>query len=108
MAKWQRVLDLLPEYEAFQEDSDAAYDETKLAALAGVVATRLKALEPFGEPNADLDSDRDDLVSDFEDFQQNPGSVEEFNSLMAELYDWADTPLDNEFAGKKACWVKTF
>jgi hypothetical protein len=108
MADWQRVLNLLPEWQDFKADDDAAYDEEKLARLASVVADRLEEMTPFGGDNSDIDEQRKYLVSDFRDFAKHPGDVEEFNSLMNELYDWADTPLDSHFGGKKVCWVKTF
>lgn len=33
--------------------------------------------------------------------------VEVFDSAMYDLYEWADTALDENWNGKKMCWVKT-
>lgn len=108
MARWERELDLTPKWGQFQDDPDAAYDEAKLADLAGFVASRIKTLAPFKEPNEDLNYELEGILECFEDFRDNPDSVGAFDSLMDELYDWADTSLDGIFNGHKACWVKTF
>lgn len=34
--------------------------------------------------------------------------TEDFDLALEVLYDWADSPLDNNFGGKKMCWINTF
>lgn len=108
MAKWERELDLTTDWGAFQNDPDAAYDEVRLAGLAGLIASKIKLLEPFDAPNEDLNYELEGILECFEDFRDNPDSVEAFDSLMDELYDWADSSPYGKFNGRKACWVKTF
>lgn len=97
MAKWQRTLNLLPEWER------AKNDEITVTELGRVTADRLSALRPFGIEY--LDTQREELAEQFRDVRD----VADFDYAMSELYDWADTPLDNNpFGGLKVCWVRTF
>jgi hypothetical protein len=32
---------------------------------------------------------------------------DDFKAVWDNLYDWADTPLDRNFGGKKMCWIAT-
>lgn len=96
MADWQRTLDLTPEW------GRALDEEITIEQMARVTADRLEALEPFGGDGV-LDYERTDLAEQF----RAVSDVEDFDGAMEELYDWADTRLDDGFPGKKACWVKT-
>jgi hypothetical protein len=56
-----------------------------------------------------LDSQRQDLAEQFGALSgDDDADVDDFDYLMCDLYDWADTPLDNEWIGQKLCWIKTF
>lgn len=100
MADWQRKLKLNPEWD------EANDDETKVAALAQVIAQRLKALEPFNDEG--IDGERDEIVDEFNDLSSNQDATfEDLNSIMNRLWDWGDTPLDNKFGGKKVCFIDT-
>ena len=102
MANWQRTLKMQPEW-------DQANDgEITTAALAKIVSKRLSALDPFDAESWE-EVTRLELVEEFEDLADVPElTQEEFNWFWAKLYEWADTPLDDKFGGKKVCWVQIF
>lgn len=106
MADWQRTLNLLPEWRSAQDG------EITPQLMAGVIASRLRQLESFGDPTG-LDYGREEIAERFDEFSSDPGAdAEDFDEIMADLYDWADTPLNGHggkvFSCKKACWIKTF
>lgn len=102
MANWQRTLNLLPEWKMRIDD------EISLQDLSRVVAERLSAVKQLGI--SDLDEQRDDLVHQFKEMSNDTSlTVDEFDEVLNELYDWGDTHIDGSIlAGKKACWIKTF
>ena len=69
-------------------------------------------LQPFSGDDFGIDHEREVMAEAFEDLSiDTTAGTTEFDALMSDLYDWADTRLDDgvEFFGaKKACWVKTF
>jgi hypothetical protein len=101
MADWQRTLDLADLWQA------EANGEMTTSEVAAKLAERLKALKPFGVES--VDSERDDLVEEFTSMGEDPETdSDDFNYVMDQLYDWADTSLDGRVGGKKVCWIKTF
>ena len=107
MAYWQRTLNLLPEWKQAQGGAISSQQ------MAGVISARLLGLRPFGGNDFGVDYEREEIAERFEDLSTDVDAhVEEFDDLMSELYDWADTLLDGTggkvFGAKKACWVKTF
>lgn len=101
MSKWIRRLEIADEWEK------ASDGEISVSALARVIAEKLKALRPL-KGFDDADEERRDLAEQFADAATDTDlSKSEFDDLMSDLYDWADTPLDDNFAGKKACWINT-
>lgn len=98
MAQWQRTLVICDVW-------DRPNGET-IAQLAAIIADRIRELKPFGLP--DLDAEREDVAAEFQDVAEDPCATSgDFDEAMERLYDWADTPLDAAWNGKKACWVKT-
>ena len=91
MAQWQRKIDLKD-----------VWDSKDVPLIAKTLSTRLRALEPLGDDR--LDWTREELADQFEDIE----AVDEFDAVMSELYDWADTKLDHNWNGKKVCWIATF
>ena len=83
--------------------------EIPIPKLAGIVAERLKSLNlPAFLDGSGTEIDRDNLVAAFAWLAKDPASdANDFDAVMAELYDWADTPLDGHWNGRKLCWVKT-
>lgn len=97
MAEWQRWIDV--------KDVWNTHD---IPFIAKTLSERLKVLEPFGD--ARIDDWRDELADRFADLaaEANP-TADDFDSVMSDLYDWADTPLDNKvLGGRKVCWIATF
>lgn len=48
------------------------------------------------------------IILDIEVLKEPEGiQKDDFNNIWKTLYDWADTSLDNQFGGKKMCWIKT-
>jgi hypothetical protein len=96
MANWQRKLQL----------KDIWHNDD-VHMIAAETAKRLKALQAF--PDADLDEQRLDIADEFEGLSTDPkADKEDFDCVLERLYDWADTKLDNNWNGKKVCWVETF
>lgn len=102
MADWQRRLKLLPEWDQAQDG------EITIQTLARVTTTRLRALEPFNI--AEIDDEREEIAEQFEAIAEDADAdISDFDSVMHDLYEWADTRLSgSDFGGKKVCWVETF
>lgn len=102
MDKWIRSLEIAQEWHA-AEMGDMTYE-----ALAGAIANKLSAMPEFRH-DADIEQERQELIERFDEAAEYTDlSQDEFNDLMSELYDWADTSLDGQFNGKKVCWINTF
>lgn len=100
MANWLHKLDIKEEWE------DCADDKISFRVLAGVIADKLSKID---FKNEDFNFERDDIVFNFRDLaKDDKARVGEFDSLMDELYDFADTELDDNFNGDKLLWVGTF
>ena len=96
MADWQRTLPL--------KDVGQTRNHHRIAA---VIAERLPKLRPLGDVH--LDQERDDIAEEFASIAADPSAdVEDFDAVMHQLYNWADTKLDGDWNGKKVCWVQTF
>lgn len=87
---------------------DVYHADLPIPELAGVMAKRLKAVDlPVWVPLYLVEQCRD-IVEEFESLAGDPtGNVEDFDGVMEQLYDWADTPLDGQWNGRKLCWVDT-
>jgi hypothetical protein len=98
MANWIHKLDVSKHWKTADETGD-------FIPLARDIIKKLKAIK-FG---GDFDLERDDLVREFELLiDDKDATIDDFDSLFLELYDFADTPLDDKFNGKKLMWVETF
>ena len=101
MSNWQRTLDLSSAWERRDNGTLSLND------LCGIMVKKLKKLRDFKDE--DLDSEKEDIIEEFEYLGKSEDpNVKEFDEILAVLYDWADTPLDDKFGGKKVCWIKTF
>ena len=70
------------------------------------ITCELEKIKRFNIPN--IDDELEELILEFGDFAYYPdGNVNDFDIIMAKLYDWGDTPLDDIFGGKKVCWIST-
>jgi len=115
MARWQFTLELGEFYHKYSPDGDG---EITLSELAGKVAEKIKELAPriiklakrrtiYWGLGEELENE---ILPLFEEIAENCGDddIEDFNYAMEQLYDWADIKLDNEWNGKRVCWVDTF
>ena len=103
MARWRHALDWSLNW------SKAREGEITTEELAAFV---VRELRNFGTELAD-DERKDellDVIQQFESLLDDQPSIaeDEFDEVMCQLYDWADTPLDNEWPPAKICWIKTF
>lgn len=100
MADWQRRIRLNLEWEQAKEG------EISTQELAAAISKRLKALTPFKDEY--VEQSRLDLVDEFESAAEDADlTVDNFDYLMSELYDWGDMRLDDTWNGKKVCWIDT-
>jgi hypothetical protein len=107
MANWQFKLELGDAWQAYDEDEN-------VQKLAGTVAERIKALVPsikrvptptYRRMAGVLEKD---ILPMFEEVRDDESmGVEDFDSALENLYDWADTRLDNEWNGRAMCWIDT-
>lgn len=92
MANWTHRLNLKVEWELRDQG------ELTVQQLAARVAAKLKKVD-FNDD--DVNFDRDDIVDEFEGLSEDPSaSVEDFDDVLARLYDFADED--------KRLWVATF
>jgi len=84
-------------------------DVRKVSAKIGSELRRID-LSSLTEEDTFLEDSRLAMIDYFEDISNRTEdtSFTEFNILMEDLYDWADTPLDGEWNGKKLAWIETF
>jgi hypothetical protein len=96
MAQWQRKIDLKD-----------VWDSGDVHLIAKTLSESLRKLKPLSDEY--LDYTRDELAEQFADIAADmSANTSDFDAVMTELYDWADTPLDSNWNGKKVCWVATF
>ena len=97
MPQWVRTLDIKDSWEKSNDEEIPVYE------LAKEIASKLK------EFHIEDDYELQEIIEDFEGLSEDKNlTFDEFNYSMNNLYDWADTPLDSEWNGKKNCWIKTF
>ena len=110
MAEWQRKIYLQPEWDQSKDG------EITIQVLAGVVASRLKECAPLDleQYKSGIDGNaawannkREELIEEFESMADDTDlTVDDFDSLMNDLYDWGDTPLTTGFfQAKKVCFI---
>lgn len=99
MANWQRTLDVKD-----------VWDSGDNRLIVRTAASRLKNLVPFPESLwPTIEARRLELVEELEDLSDDPETTtRDFDYVWSDLYDWADTSLDDKWNGMKVCWVKTF
>ena len=107
MADWQYKLDLSESRKQYDEDGD-------MKAMCNAHAEKIKELvarlrkDHRSIVSEDLaDELENDVLPRFEEIAENGGDVEDYDGSLEVLYDWADTSLDDDFFGKKLCWVET-
>jgi hypothetical protein len=104
MAQWQLKVDFKDIFDKYKSD------EIGVVELSSSVAERLEKLIPEVETKfPDYLTELEDIVDCFRCLsEQGDADIDDFDDVLADLYDWADSPIygDSVF-GKKLCWVKT-
>lgn len=101
MSIWTRTLDLAHEWEKTKRD------EMSPAELAKIIVLKLKMMQPIG--NTHIDAVKQEIIDALVTFTKDEGlDNDDFDAIIRDLYDWADTPLDDRWNGRKVCWIKTF
>lgn len=94
VADWKCTLEL----------GDVYHVGLSIPKLAGIVSERLEKLRL---PMLDRDR-REEIAADFLSLSEDQdATADEFDEIMAQLFDWADTKLDDAWPGKRLCWVNT-
>lgn len=74
----------------------------KITALIGEIRQRTNPI--YAEMADELEA----ILCDFETVRDDPDAGEDdFNGVLEDLYEWGDTPLDDQRGGKKMCWIDT-
>lgn len=107
MANWLTVLPLKDIWEGPRTGRMSVAD------LAGMVADRLEALrlprECTEEQVLELRQRKDALIESFRALARGQNtSLQAFDLVMCDLYDWADTPINGHGPySTRLCWVNT-
>jgi len=81
-------------------------DKSLFRELAKEIVFKLRLLLPFENS---LDDEKEDLIYEFEEIVNCPEcTIEDFDNIMEDLYDWGDIKLDDEWPPAKVCWIGTF
>lgn len=97
MSNWTNTLNLKDLWEA-RKDSNIT-----LQKMGKIIAKRIRKLRCY----KDNDFELEEIAYSFEFIEED---VDEFDDVLEQLYDWADSPLptpEGEMQ-KKLCWIKTF
>jgi len=96
MANWQHHLKL--------KDISEAWDRKEIdSKKAGqMTAERIKHLAEHLKPA--YASYKEEFLEIAEQFEDS-ADQDEYNDCLTQLYDLGDTKLDDEFPGKKLCWI---
>ena len=98
MANWVNTVDFSTEKQAYKNG------EITLQQLAAAAALAVKQAEKGLDHN--LCCEKEDIVGEFEDIASSGAAdPEKFDDVLTMLYDWADTPLDDHWNGRKVAWV---
>ena len=96
MAKWERTLDLLPEWNELKSGNITPEE------MGVIIAERLDALTSYDD--VWIDEERLEIMDQFKSVDETT-----FNYCMEYLYNWADEKISGDFFDAvKTCWVRTF
>lgn len=113
MADWQFTLNLKDVWKKISVDETAKIAVERIRELLPKIRRQANTVLLYDTSLTDTLADlADELENEvlplFEDVVEvGENDVEMFDNAMYNLYEWADTSLDNEWEGKKMCWVST-
>ena len=100
MSDWQSRLDLTDVWNKHP-------DRITIQELCKTISERLRKLNPTRVPDYVVE-EKENIADEFEILSiDKETTVEEFDDIMQDLYDWGDIRLDNKFIGRKVCWIAT-
>jgi len=102
MADWQLHIDFSEFWNKYPDEltSKEICEKTVLV----LKSERKDVLEKFLE----FLDEFDEIIDQFEMLSsEDDVDIDEFDSILDDLYDWADTELDDNWNGKKLAWIKT-
>ena len=102
MANWQMKIDFSPAKVKYRS-GEITINELSKVVVAALKTNVKKAMWIDAEMGQELEDDIIPLFEEVADF--DTCDVEDFDNALENLYDWADTPLDDRFGGKKMCWI---
>ena len=101
MANWQHKLNLMDIWDNYH------LGIMTIQELAKEVSVRLNKLQLIRVPEEIIDQ-KEEIADYFLGISEDETvTVEEFDAVMGELYDWGDIQLDNNWPPKKVCWIAT-
>jgi hypothetical protein len=80
------------------------YQEGKVTIMSirRVLKMELENIPPIDEEH---DEEKQQIIDELDCIDANSEAYE-MDSILADLYDWGDEPLDNRvIGGKKVCWI---
>lgn len=119
MADWQFKLELKDAWKKHDDGEMSIVDVAKTVAersKALVIEVRERVKNPRNVVDRIISKDLEhlaclletDIIPMFEELVDTENDdADDFDYALENLYDWADTSLDNEWGGKKMCWVST-
>jgi len=103
MANWQMNIELNDFWHKYP-------GELSLQQVAQKLIERLNSVKPeVAKRFPDYLDEFSECIEDLEPFAEDPDmDIDSFDYALEALYDWADIKLDDEWNGKKLCWINTF
>jgi hypothetical protein len=110
MADWQLRINFIDEWDKSNNEETVE----NLRSLTNKILSELNRIKPAVESRfSDYLDDLNEIIDDFDttlnDLEQfDPDDYPEydaFNYALEKLYDWGDIKLDNDWSGKKLCWI---
>lgn len=96
MASWKYILDIKTEWEQCKENKITVQE------LGKIISKKL--IEVSSSMSDDLKYEAEDIAECFNSVED----VEDFDSLMNDLYDFADTIIVEGWSETRLMWVNTF
>lgn len=103
MANWQMKLEIKDFYHKFP-------DELSIQEVAKLMSERIDEKLPFIKAHfLDYFEEIEEISIQFSDLAEyEDADADDFDYIMEDLYNWADTSLDGKWGGKKLMWIETF
>lgn len=102
MANWQRTVRLNPEWDQAKDG------EITCQQLAKSISAKLRMIQPFKSELEEVTDSLAEIIDHFDALAEDGSAgIREIDCAMQELYDWGDMRIDDNWNGKKVCWIDT-